>query len=106
MVVSSDQLQQWGALATDDKLRNVVGFSLLRRSGSQTARIRRRKACRCVVRCEWRQPRVVLADGIPLDVPWGMDLWSRHSTQSSLDQVQLVPGGVSALYGNDAVGCD
>src|ERR1039458_1643681 len=34
--VSSTQLQQWGALATDDKLRNVAGFSLLRRSGSQT----------------------------------------------------------------------
>src|SRR5208283_506873 len=36
-VVRSTQLQQWGALATDDKLRQVPGFSLLRRSGSQTA---------------------------------------------------------------------
>jgi hypothetical protein len=37
VVVGSDQLQQWGALATDDKLRKVVGFSLLRISASQTA---------------------------------------------------------------------
>lgn len=33
VVVTDDQLAQWGALATDDKLRQVPGFSLLRRSG-------------------------------------------------------------------------
>ena len=45
VVVSDQQLEQWGPLTTDDKLRQVPGFSLLRRSGSQTAKIGR-ASCR------------------------------------------------------------
>ena len=47
---------------------------------------------------------LVLADGIPLNDPFGGWIYWARVPQTSLDQVQIVPGGVSALYGNDALG--
>ena len=104
VVVSSDQLQQWGALATDDKLRNVVGFSLLRRSGSQTANPTSQGVSLRGLGASGASRALVLLDGIPLNDPFGGWIYWARIPQSSLDQVQLVPGGVSALYGNDALG--
>jgi outer membrane receptor protein involved in Fe transport len=104
VVVSSNQLQQWGALATDDKLRNVVGFSLLRRSGSQTANPTSQGVSLRGLGANGASRALVLADGIPLNDPFGGWIYWARIPQSSLDQVQLVPGGVSALYGNDALG--
>jgi outer membrane receptor protein involved in Fe transport len=104
VVVSSDQLQQWGALATDDKLRNVVGFSLLRRSGSQTANPTSQGVSLRGLGAGGASRALVLADGIPLNDPFGGWIYWARMPQSSLDQVELVPGGVSSLYGNDALG--
>ena len=102
--VSDEQLQQWGALATDDKLRNVAGFSLLRRSGSQTANPTSQGVSLRGLGANGASRALVLADGIPLNDPFGGWIYWARVPQSSLNQVQLVPGGVSALYGNDALG--
>src|ERR1035441_10044449 len=102
--VSSTQLQQWGALATDDKLRNVAGFSLLRRSGSQTANPTSQGVSLRGLGASGASRALVLADGIPLNDPFGGWIYWARVPQASLDQVQLIPGGVSALYGNDALG--
>ena len=104
VAVSDTQLQQWGALATDDKLRNVVGFSLLRRSGSQTANPTSQGVSLRGLGASGASRALVLADGIPLNDPFGGWIYWARIPQSSLDQVQIVPGGVSALYGNDALG--
>ena len=104
VVVTSTQLQQWGALATDDKLRNVVGFSLLRRSGSQTANPTSQGVSLRGLGANGASRALVLADGIPLNDPFGGWIFWARVPQASLDQVQIVPGGVSALYGNDALG--
>src|SRR6516165_5081089 len=102
--VSDEQLQQWGALATDDKLRNVAGFSLLRRSGSQTANPTSQGVSLRGLGASGSSRALVLADGIPLNDPFGGWIYWARVPQSSLNQVQLVPGGVSALYGSDASG--
>ncbi len=102
--VGSTQLQQLGALATDDKLRNVVGFSLLRRSGSQTANPTSQGVSLRGLGASGASRALVLADGIPLNDPFGGWIYWARVPQTSLDQVQIVPGGVSALYGNDALG--
>ena len=104
VAVSSTQLQQWGALATDDKLRNVAGFSLLRRSGSQTANPTSQGVSLRGLGASGASRALVLADGIPLNDPFGGWIYWARIPQASLDQVQLIPGGVSALYGNDALG--
>src|ERR1019366_2978741 len=104
VTISSTQLQQWGALATDDKLRNVVGFSLLRRSGSQTANPTSQGVSLRGLGASGASRALVLADGIPLNDPFGGWIYWARIPQASLDEVQIVPGGVSALYGNDALG--
>jgi outer membrane receptor protein involved in Fe transport len=104
VAVSSTRLQQWGALATDDKLRQVPGFSLLRRSGSQTANPTSQGVSLRGLGASGASRALVLADGIPLNDPFGGWIYWARVPQASLEEVQIVPGGVSALYGNDALG--
>ncbi len=103
VTASSTRLQQWGALATDDKLRQVPGFSLLRRSGSQTANPTSQGVSLRGLGANGASRALVLADGIPLNDPFGGWIYWARVPQASLDEVQVVPGGVSALYGNDAL---
>ena len=103
VTVSSARLQQWGALATDDKLRQVPGFSLLRRSGSQTANPTSQGVSLRGLGANGASRALVLADGIPLNDPFGSWIYWARVPQASLNEVQVVPGGVSALYGNDAL---
>ena len=103
VIVSSARLQQWGALATDDKLRQVPGFSLLRRSGSQTANPTSQGVSLRGLGASGASRALVLADGIPLNDPFGGWIYWARVPQASLNEVQIVPGGVSALYGNDAL---
>jgi len=102
-VVSAEQLQEWGALTTDDKLRQVPGFSLYRRSGSQTANPTTQGVSLRGLGASGASRALVLADGIPLNDPFGGWVYWARIPQASLDEVQIVPGGVSALYGNDAL---
>jgi len=103
VAVSSTRLQQWGALATDDKLRQVPGFSLLRRSGSQTANPTSQGVSLRGLGANGASRALVLADGIPLNDPFGGWIYWARVPQASLEEVQVVPGGVSALYGDDAL---
>ena len=103
VAVSSTRLRQWGALATDEKLRQVPGFSLLRRSGSQTANPTSQGVSLRGLGANGASRALVLADGIPLNDPFGGWIYWARVPQASLDEVQIVPGGVSALYGNDAL---
>jgi outer membrane receptor protein involved in Fe transport len=104
VVVTATELQQWGALSTDDKLRNVAGFTLLRRSGSQTANPTSQGVSLRGLGANGASRALVLVDGIPLNDPFGSWIYWARVPQSALQEVQLVPGGISALYGNDALG--
>jgi len=102
-IVRADQLQQWGALSTDDKLRQVPGFSLLRRSGSQTANPTSQGVSLRGLGASGASRALVLTDGLPLNDPFGGWIYWARVPQASLSEAQVVPGGVSALYGNDAL---
>ena len=104
VVVTDQQLEQWGPLTTDDKLRQVPGFSLLRRSGSQTANPTSQGVSLRGLGASGASRALVLVDGVPINDPFGGWIYWARVPQSSLSEVQLVPGGVSALYGNDALG--
>jgi len=103
-VVDSTELEQWGPQTTDDKLRLVPGFSLLRRSGSQTANPTSQGLSLRGLGASGASRALVLVDGIPINDPFGGWIYWARVPQASLKEVQLVPGGVSALYGNDALG--
>lgn len=104
VVVSDKQLEQWGPLTTDDKLRQVPGFSLLRRSGSQTANPTSQGVSLRGLGASGASRALVLVDGVPINDPFGGWIYWARVPQASLSEVQIVPGGVSALYGNDALG--
>jgi outer membrane receptor protein involved in Fe transport len=104
VVVSNKQLEEWGPLTTDDKLRQVPGFTLLRRSGSQTANPTSQGVSLRGLGASGASRALVLVDGVPINDPFGGWIYWARVPQSSLSEVQLVPGGVSALYGNDALG--
>jgi outer membrane receptor protein involved in Fe transport len=104
VVVTDQQLEDWGPLTTDDKLRLVPGFSLLRRSGSQTANPTSQGVSLRGLGASGASRALVLVDGIPINDPFGGWIYWARVPQSSLSEVQIVPGGVSALYGNDALG--
>lgn len=103
-VVTNKQLEEWGPLTTDDKLRQVPGFTLLRRSGSQTANPTSQGVSLRGLGASGASRALVLVDGVPINDPFGGWIYWARVPQSSLNEVQLVPGGVSALYGNDALG--
>src|SRR5579862_7835720 len=65
VVVSDQQLQQWGPLTTDDKLRQVPGFTLLRRSGSQTANPTSQGLSLRGLGASGASRALVLVDGVP-----------------------------------------
>jgi outer membrane receptor protein involved in Fe transport len=104
VVVSDKQLEQWGPLSTDDKLRQVPGFQLLRRSGSQTANPTSQGVSLRGLGASGASRALVLVDGVPINDPFGGWIYWARVPQASLSEVQVVPGGVSALYGNDALG--
>jgi outer membrane receptor protein involved in Fe transport len=104
VVLPTSLLQQWGSLAIDDKLRQVPGFSLLRRSGSMTTNPTAQGVSLRGLGASGASRALVLADGIPLNDPFGGWIFWGRVPQAALDQVQIVPGGISALYGNDALG--
>ena len=103
-LINSTQLEQWGPLTIDDKLRQEPGFQLLRRSGSQTANPTSQGVSLRGLGASGASRALVLVDGVPINDPFGSWIYWARVPQSSLSQVQIVPGGVSALYGNDALG--
>ncbi len=103
-ILQSATLQQFGAITVDDKLRQVPGFSLLRRSGSMTANPTSQGVSLRGLGANGASRALVLNDGIPLNDPYGSWIFWGRVPVASLDEAQVVPGGVSSLYGNDALG--
>ena len=103
-ILPSATLQQFGAITVDDKLRQVPGFSLLRRSGSMTANPTAQGVSLRGLGASGASRALVLNDGIPINDPYGSWIFWGRVPVASLDEAQVVPGGVSSLYGNDALG--
>ena len=103
-ILPSEKLEQFGAITVDDKLRQVPGFSLLRRSGSMTANPTAQGVSLRGLGASGASRALVLQDGIPINDPFGGWIFWGRVPVASLDEAQIVPGGVSSLYGNDALG--
>jgi outer membrane receptor protein involved in Fe transport len=103
-VLPSAALNEFGAITVDDKLRQVPGFSLLRRSGSMTANPTSQGVSLRGLGASGASRALVLRDGIPVNDPYGSWIYWGRVPVASLDEAQVVPGGISSLYGNDALG--
>jgi outer membrane receptor protein involved in Fe transport len=104
IVLGSNDLKTTAAVALDDALRQVAGFSLFRRSGSRTANPTAQGVSLRGLGGSGASRALVLADGVPLNDPFGGWVYWDRVPRESINQVEVLLGGASHLYGSDALG--
>ncbi len=102
--ISSTELSTTAALALDDALRQVPGFSLFRRSGSRTANPTSQGVSLRGTGASGASRAIVMADGIPLNDPFGGWVYWSRVPRTSINNIEVLRGGASHLYGSAALG--
>ncbi len=104
VVLDSEDLKTTAALTLDDALRQTPGFSLFRRSGSRTANPTAQGVSLRGLGASGASRALVLADGTPLNDPFGGWVYWDRVPRESVSQVEILRGGASHLYGSSALG--
>lgn len=104
VVLNNSNLNTTAAATLDDTLRQVAGFTLFRRSGSRTANPTSQGVSLRATGASGASRALVLADGIPLNDPFGGWVYWNRVPRESINQVEVLLGGASHLYGNAALG--
>ncbi len=103
-VIERHEIARTASTSVDDVLRQSVGFSLFRRSGSQTANPTTQGASLRGINSSGASRSQVLLDSIPLNDPFGgWIVWSRLP-KISLQRIELLRGSSSALFGSGSIG--
>ena len=102
-VVTSAELANIAAGALDDVLRSTPGFSLFRRSSSRVANPTTQGVTLRGVSGSGASRTLVLADGVPLNDPFGSWVYWNRVPQASVDRVEVVRGAAGDLYGANAL---
>lgn len=103
VVLSRENLERTAAQTVDDQLRQVAGFQLFRRSSSRTTNPTAQGANFRGLAGSGASRSSVLLDGVSLnDAFGGWTYWSRVP-RASVEQIEVLRGGASALYGNAAL---
>jgi outer membrane receptor protein involved in Fe transport len=102
--VSREELARSPALTLDDQLRQVPGFSLLRRSSSLTAHPTSQGVSLRGLGPSGASRTLVLFDGTPLNDPFGGWVYWDRLPVSALQSVEVARGSLSQLYGSAALG--
>lgn len=103
-LLSTADLSTTAALTIDDALRQVPGFQLFRRSGSRTANPTSQGVSLRGVGASGASRALVLADGIPFADPFGGWIYWDRLPHTAVSQIEVVRGGISDLYGSNALG--
>ncbi len=104
VVLSSEELESTAAGTIDDALRQVPGFSLFRRSGSRFANPTTQGVSLRGLGASGASRALVLADGIPLNDPFGGWIYWGRVPRLSLGRIEVLRGAGSDLYGSAALG--
>jgi outer membrane receptor protein involved in Fe transport len=103
-VLDRETLTSSAALSLDDQLRAVPGFSLFRRSSSRVANPTVQGVTLRGLAASGASRTLVLADGLPLNDPFGGWVYWHVVPAAAIERVEVVRGGSSDLYGSDALG--
>jgi outer membrane receptor protein involved in Fe transport len=103
-VLSSQQLNESAGLELDDRLRQVAGFQLFRRTSSQVANPTTEGTSLRGLGSTAASRTLVLSDQIPLNDAFGGWIHWDEIPQLAVQEVELVRGGASDLYGSSAIG--
>lgn len=103
-VLAQEDLATSGGITLDDALGQIPGFMLYRRNGSLTANPTSLGVSLRGVGTSGASRALVISDGIPLTDPFGGWVYWDRIPATSVSAVEVVEGGVSDLYGGDALG--
>ena len=103
VALRSEDLDATAALTTDDKLRQIPGFTLFRRSGSRTANPTSQGVSLSGLGASGASRALVLEDGVPITDPFGGWVYWGRVPQESLQSIELVRRGISSLYGSEGL---
>lgn len=102
--ITAGDLRNGSALTLDDALRQVPGFSLYRRSGSETANPTTQGVSLRGLGANGASRALVLEDGFPLNDPFGGWVFWGRVPEPAVESIEVSQGGASSLYGSDALG--
>ena len=102
--LTREDLARSPGLTLDDQLRQVPGFSLLRRSSSLTAHPTSQGVSLRGLGPSGASRTLVLFDGTPLNDPFGGWVYWNRLPVSALQSVEVARGALSQLYGSAALG--
>ena len=103
-VITADDIRHSANVALDDLLRQVPSFSLFRRSSSLVGHPTTQGVSLRGIGPSGASRALVLVDGVPINDPFGGWVpWSRVPLLG-IEQIEVVRGGGSALWGNGALG--
>jgi outer membrane receptor protein involved in Fe transport len=103
-VLPRAELDASAAPTLDDALRQVVGFSLFRRSGSRFANPTAQGVSLRGLGASGASRALVLVDGLPLNDPFGGWVYWARVPWLSIERLEVLRGGASDLYGTSALG--
>ena len=103
VVLTRENLDATAAQTVDDALRQIAGFALFRRSSSRTTNPTAQGANFRGLAGSGASRASVLLDGISInDAFGGWTYWTRVP-KSSIEQIEVLRGGASSLYGDAAL---
>jgi outer membrane receptor protein involved in Fe transport len=103
-VVSAQQMDAQPGLTLDDKLHEVAGFQLFRRTSSWTANPTTEGVSLRGLGSTAASRTLVVSDQVPLNDPFGGWIHWDEIPSLGIDAVKLLRGGAADLYGSSAIG--
>jgi len=104
LLVTQSDLTQTSGQALDDKLRQVPGYDLFRRTSSLVANPTSQGVSLRGLGSTAASRTLVLSDQDPLNDPYGGWIHWDEIPELALQSVTIVRGGASDLYGSSAIG--
>jgi len=102
--LSQQALETTAAVSLDDKLRQIPGVELFRRSSSLVANPTSQGISLRALGSTSASRTLVTADDVPLNDPVGGWIHWEEQPELALEGVELVRGAASDLYGSSAIG--
>jgi outer membrane receptor protein involved in Fe transport len=102
--MTGEQLQEAPGFTLDDRLRQVAGFQLFRRTSSWVANPTTEGTTLRGLGSTAASRTLVLSDQVPLNDAYGGWIHWNEIPALAIEDVELMRGGASDLYGSSAIG--